>query len=234
MTQLFTLLLALAGIPLFVVMAFSALVSSYQAEIPLEAVIVSFYQLAETQLLESLPLFAFAGYLLARSKAPNRLLRVSNALVGWLPGGLAIVAIWVCTVVTALTGASGVTIVALGGLLMPTLLENRYSERFSLGVVTTGGSLGLLFPPSLPIILLGIVSETSIEDLFLAGVLPGLLILLALSTYAAIRGIGFRVPRREFSFRELGRALRGAIWEVQIEFSGPPLFFTCFQRKLVL
>lgn len=216
MSQAIALILALIGVPLFAVMAQSALFGHWSEEIDLQAVIISFYSLAELEFLDSLPLFAFSGYLLARSNAPQRLLRVSNVLVGWLPGGLAIVTIWVCTLVTALTGASGVTIIALGGLLFPALLKSGYPERFSLGVTTTGGSLGLLFPPSLPVILFGVVSETSIEDLFVAGILPGLLILTLLSGYAAFQGGRQNVPRVLFSWQELVSAGRGAIWELPI------------------
>ncbi len=216
MSHLFAIIFALIGVPLFAVMAFSALVSHWQAGIDLQAIIISFYQLTELPVLSSLPLFAFSGYLLARSGAPDRLLRISNALVGWLPGGLAIVAIWVCSLVTALTGASGVTIIALGGLLLPALLKNQYSEKFSLGLITTGGSLGLLFPPSLPVILYGVVSEAPIGDLFIAGIIPGLIILTFLSVYAGLRGVKDRIPRNSFSARELFSALRAGIWEVPL------------------
>lgn len=214
MSKLVAVVLALAGLPLFAVMILLAISSHLHAEIDLQAIIISFNRLTETPFLSSLPLFAFSGYLLARSRAPHRLLRVSNAVLGWLPGGLAIVGIWLCSLVTALTGASGVTIVALGGLLLPALLENRYPERFSLGITTVGGSLGLLFPPSLPVILYCVVSETPIDDLFLAAALPGLLMLLVLSAYATIRGKQAGVPRRSFSGREVLEALREGLWEV--------------------
>ena len=213
MSKILALLLALVGMPLFAIMIFVAIMTHRQAEIDLQAIIISFHRLTETPFLNSLPLFAFSGYLLARSRAPHRLLRLSNTILGWLPGGLAIVAIWLCSLVTALTGASGVTIVALGGLLLPALLENRYPERFSLGITTVGGSLGLLFPPSLPVILYCVVSETPIDDLFLAAALPGLLILLMLSSYAAFRGQRERVPRSAFSGHELLEALRESFWE---------------------
>ena len=168
MKSFIALILALAGVPLFAVMAYSALVSHHQAEIDLQAIMISFYRLGEMPELTTLPLFAFSGYLLARSNAPRRLLRVSRALVGWLPGGLAIVAVWLCALLTAMTGASGVTIIALGGLLLPAMLEDGYEEKFSLGILTAGGSLGLLFPPSLPVILFGVVAEVPIDELFKA------------------------------------------------------------------
>ncbi len=216
MSFVLALILAVVGVPLFAVMAFSALVGYWQADLDPQGIIISFYQLTDLPLLSSLPLFAFSGYLMARSDAPNRLLRISEAFVGWLPGGLAIVAIWACTVMTALTGASGVTIVALGGLLLPALLKDLYRESFSLGLVTMGGSFGLLFPPSLPVILYGVVAETSIEQLFIAGILPGILILSLLSLYAGARGVRDRVPRTVFSARELYSALREGIWEAPL------------------
>jgi tripartite ATP-independent transporter DctM subunit len=216
MKSFVALILALTGVPLFAVMALSALISHHEAEIDLQAVIISFYQLGEIALLSTLPLFAFSGYLLARSNAPRRLLRVSRALVGWLPGGLAIVAVWMCSLLTAMTGASGVTIIALGGLLLPAMLEDRYEENFSLGVLTSGGSLGLLFPPSVPVILYGVVAGVSIEDLFLAGLLPGLLILTLLSLYSGFCSSRMQVPRQAFSVAELLTALRESIWEIPL------------------
>lgn len=218
MKSFIALILALAGVPLFAVMAYSALVSHHQAEIDLQAIMISFYRLGEMPELTTLPLFAFSGYLLARSNAPRRLLRVSRALVGWLPGGLAIVAVWLCALLTAMTGASGVTIIALGGLLLPAMLEDGYEEKFSLGILTAGGSLGLLFPPSLPVILFGVVAEVPIDELFKAGLVPGLFILTLLSVYSGIRGARMPVPRRAFSLKELLAAVREAIWEIPLPF----------------
>ena len=169
-------------------------------------------------MLQTLPLFAFAGYLLTYSGAPNRLLNFSKALLGWVPGGLAIVTIVACTFLTALTGESGVTIIALGGLLLPALIKDHYDERFSLGLVTSGGSLGLLFAPSLPIILYGVVSETSIDDLFLAGLLPGFLIILILSLYVSIYAYRKKIPRQRFSTQELLKSLWQVKWELPLPF----------------
>ncbi len=210
------IILALAGVPLFAVMGAIALASYLDAEMPLSSIMITFYQISEMQVLPSLPLFAFGGYVLAASRAPNRLLRVANALLGWMPGGLSIVAICASTMVTAVTGASGVTIVALGGLLMVALEREGVGEHFRLGLVTTGGSLGLLFPPSLAVILYGVVSRAPVEDLFLAGLIPGLLIVVVLSTYAALRTGRLSSPRQPFSWKELGLALREAAWEVPL------------------
>ncbi|NOZ60567.1 MAG: TRAP transporter large permease subunit, partial [Calditrichaeota bacterium] len=166
------LLVALFGAPLFSVIAAIALLSFHFAGIDTAAVIVEMYRLASAPTLLAIPLFTFAGYLLAESGTPKRLVNLSRAMFGWLPGGLAIVALVTCAFFTAFTGASGVTIVALGGLLFPVLIKEGYSEKFSLGLVTTSGSLGLLFPPSLPIILYGLVAKISIDQLFLAGIVP--------------------------------------------------------------
>ena len=219
MTALLSILivvLALLGTPLFAVMGASALTNYWRAEIDLQAVMISFYELTSKPMLHTLPLFAFAGCLLARSRAPSRLVRLSNALLGWMPGGLVVVAILSCSLMTAFTGASGVTIVALGGLLLPALLENRYEPSFSLGTVTAGGSLGLLFAPSLPIILYGVVSGTDVGHLFRAGVLPGMLVVVMLCSYGMWRGWRAGVPRQSFSWQEVWGALWGARWEAPL------------------
>ncbi|MGE3164966.1 MAG: TRAP transporter large permease [Planctomycetota bacterium] len=227
--------LTLLGLPLFATAALSAIL--YYRDTSLESVILNFYELSQKPLLTSLPLFAFGGYLLARSRAPVRLVELANALVGSLPGGLAIVSVIACALVTAITGASGVTIIALGGLLLPALLANGYKENFSVGLLTTGGSLGMLFPPSLPVILFGVISETPVDELFVAGILPGLVILILVSLYA-VRGTQHgRAPRTPFSWSRLRRATIGAIWEVPIPlgvvggiFSG---FFTVSEAAVV-
>lgn len=142
------LFLALLGAPIFAVMSALAMVAFYFSGIELSAVAVEIYRLASAPTILTIPLFTFAGYVLAESKAPVRLLRLSNALLGWLPGGSAIVCLFICAFFTAFTGASGVTIIALGGLLYPILIKEGFSEKFAIGLITTCGSLGLLFPPS--------------------------------------------------------------------------------------
>lgn len=214
--QLITLVLAILGSPLFVVMAALALLSFYGAGIDPSVVVIEMSRLAETPMLLSLPLFILAGTVLSESKAPVRLLDLSNVLLGWLPGGLAVIALVVCSVFTAFTGASGVTIFALGGLLFPAMLKGRYPEQFSLGLITTSGSLGLLFPPSLPLILYGVIAETRIDHLFLAGILPGLLMLLLLGVYSIKKGAATRGPRKPLPAGEMRRALRAAAWELPL------------------
>ncbi|MDP2001786.1 MAG: TRAP transporter large permease [Desulfurivibrionaceae bacterium] len=214
--QLIPLVLAILGSPLFVVMAALALLSFYGAGIDPSVVVIEMSRLAETPMLLSLPLFILAGTVLSESKAPVRLLDLSNVLLGWLPGGLAVIALVVCSVFTAFTGASGVTIFALGGLLFPAMLKDRYPEQFSLGLITTSGSLGLLFPPSLPLILYGVIAETRIDHLFLAGILPGLLMLLLLGVYSIKKGAATRGPRKALPAGETLRALRAAAWEIPL------------------
>ena len=215
----FLIALALLGAPLFAVIAASALLGFHRSGVDGMAVAMEVYRIAETPVLVAIPLFTFAGYLVGESRAPQRLVRVTDALLGWLPGGLAVVALVTCALFTAFTGASGVTIVALGALLYPALRESGYGESFSLGLVTTSGSLGLLFPPSLPLILYGIVAQTSIDKLFVAGILPGLLMVVLLSVLSVREGVrqGVRSRlRRGFDWREAGAALREAMWELPL------------------
>ncbi len=216
-------LLALFGAPLFAVIAASALWGFRSAGIDLSVVAIEFYRIAEMPVLLAIPLFTFAGYLLSECNAPSRLVRLTRALLGWLPGGLAVVALAACALFTAFTGASGVTIIALGALLYPALREDGYSQSFSLGLVTTSGSLGLLFAPSLPMILYGIVAQqssdgaaVSIDRLFRAGVLPGALMVLALCGYSLWANRSHRVPLATLSGREVGAALWAAKWEIPL------------------
>ncbi|OFZ55058.1 MAG: C4-dicarboxylate ABC transporter [Bdellovibrionales bacterium RIFOXYC1_FULL_54_43] len=208
--------MALLGAPLFAVFAAAALALFYFDGTAITAVIIEMYRISTIPLLITIPLFTFAGYLLAESKAPHRIVRFSQALVGWMPGGLAIVALVVCAFFTAFTGASGVTIIAIGGLMMPVLIADGYKEKFAIGLLTTSGSLGLLFPPSLPIIIYGLVSGASIDQLFIAGLLPGLFIVFLLSLYAVFTAKRAHLPTREFSMKELLDATREFAWELPL------------------
>lgn len=211
-------LLAIMGAPIFAVMSALALVAFYFSGVELSAVSVEIYRLASAPTILTIPLFTFAGYILAESKAPVRLLKLSNALLGWLPGGVAVVCLVICAFFTAFTGASGVTIIALGGLLYPILIKEGYSEKFALGLITTCGSLGLLFPPSLPIILYGIIAKVDIDQLFLAGLIPGIVLMLILGGYSFFiaRNNKERV-KHKFSFAEA----RSAMWEARFELPLP-------------
>ena len=221
------LLLALMGAPLFAVIVASALWGFYQQDIELQVVAIEIYRLAEMPVLIAIPLFTFAGYLLGESKTPQRLVRITDALLGWMPGGLAIVALTTCALFTAFTGASGVTIVALGALLYPAMKKAGYRDNFNLGLITTSGSLGLLFAPSLPLILYGVVAQqlsldipVSIDDLFLAGILPGTLMLLALSIYSAIQPREPEQDKQHTSFdrQEAWAAIKDTLWEIPLPF----------------
>lgn len=207
---------ALFGAPIFAVMSAFALAAFYFSGVEISAVAVEIYRLSSAPTILTIPLFTFAGYVLAESKAPVRLLKLSNALLGWMPGGTAIVCLFVCAFFTAFTGASGVTIIALGGLLYPILIEEGYSEKFSLGLITTCGSLGLLFPPSLPIILYGIIAKVDIDDLFMAGLIPGIVLMIILGTYSIIQARGNKSKKHQFSFPELKTALWDARYELPL------------------
>jgi len=210
------ILLALLGAPLFAVIAASAMWGFTKEGIDLQAIAIEFYGIAEMPILLAIPLFTFAGYLLSESGAPGRLVRLTQALLGWMPAGLAIVSLAACAFFTAFTGASGVTIIALGALLFPALQQAGYPEKFSLGLITSAGSLGLLFAPSLPLILYGIIAQISVEDLFLAGVLPGFLMLLLLSGYSVWKNRALRMPLADFSWKEVRAAIREAAWEIPL------------------
>jgi tripartite ATP-independent transporter DctM subunit len=212
------LLLAFLGAPLFTILGAIGLYAFSSADIDTSALIIDLYKIADTPTLIAVPLFTFAGYLLAESKAPKRLVELAQALFGWMPAGLAIVALVTCALFTAFTGASGVTIVALGGLLYPILLKENYPEQFSLGLVTASGSIGLLFPPSLPIILYGFVAKVSIDQLFVAGLIPGVILIVLLSIYSLRVSIKSHVPKTRFEWRTVGRTMKAAAWEIPLPF----------------
>ena len=205
---------AISGAPLFVVISAVALLWFYFMGIDLSIVIIEMYRLASNPLLIALLFFAFAGYTLAESGAGKRLVKLSTAIFGCVRGGLAVVALLSCAFFTALTGASGITIVALGGLLLPALLEDRYPEDFSLGLLTSSGSLGLLFPPSLPMIIYGVVAGVSIPQLFLAGLIPGILLVVLLAIYSMYKGVRGECRIISFNSRELLDTTRETIWEI--------------------
>ncbi len=211
---LLLVLLALIGMPLFAVLGAGGLLASHSAEIEPVILISELYRLAAQPNLIAIPLFTFAGMTLAAGGGPQRLVNLFNALVGWMPGGLAIVTVITCAFFTAFTGASGVTIIALGGLLLPLFQQAHYKKRFSLGLLTSSGSLGLLFPPSLAIILYGVVSGTNIDELFMAGIVPGFLLLLMLALYSFYSGIKWQLPTHPFSLNRALVAIKQSIWDL--------------------
>ncbi|HQG13145.1 MAG TPA: TRAP transporter large permease subunit [bacterium] len=221
MSTLYILALALCaicGAPLFIIIGGLAIVLFTAVGIDPQAVIIDMYRLASAPMLIAIPLFTFAGYLLAESKSPERMVNLYRALFGWIPGGLAVVSFVACAFFTAFTGASGVTIIALGGLLYPILISEKYSEKFSLGLLTTGGSLGLLFPPSLPLILFAIISQVNVDALFLAGIVPGIILVLLLSLFSTYVSIKQKTTRQKFELRKVFSSLRDAAWIVPLPF----------------
>lgn len=210
--------LTFLGAPVFSLIGAGALYLFGAADIDSSAVIVEMLRLASLPALIAIPLFTFAGYVLAESNSPKRMLNLGAALFGFLPGGLAIAALCATAVFTAFTGASGVTIIALGGLLYPMLTKHGYPEKFTLGLITTSGSLGLLFPPSLAIILYGLIAKISIDSLFKAALLPGLFLLAVLSVYALITAKKAGIQKQPFSWTSLKSAVRENVWEIPLPF----------------
>jgi len=208
--------LLLIGVPIFVVISGLALYLFFSSQIDISAVIIEMHRMATTPVLVAIPLFTFAGYLFSASGAPKRLIRLSNAILGWMPGGLSVIALLTCAVFTALTGATGLTIIALGGILLPAMKRGKYPEVFSLGLLTTSGTLGLLFPPSLPLIVYAIVAKVRIDQLFIAGILPGILLVVLLAVFCVYKSIRENVPTTRFHFHELISAARDAIWELPL------------------
>jgi C4-dicarboxylate transporter, DctM subunit len=215
---LLLVVLALAGVPLFSVVAAVGLLAFNAADIDTAAMIGELFRLGDFPALIAIPFFTFAGYTLAESSAPKRIIAFVEALLGWMPSGLAVVALVATAIFTAFTGASGVTIIALGALLYPELINAGYPERFSLGLVTTSGSLGLLFPPSLPIILYSIVAGVSIDALFLGGLVPGLLLMVVLAGYSVHVGRTAKVKRTPFDRGAVLKAVKEAAWELPLPF----------------
>jgi C4-dicarboxylate transporter, DctM subunit len=207
-------LLALLGMPIFCVLGLIALLAFRGAGIDTSAVVVEMQRLATAPMLIAIPLFTLAGYLFAEAGSTARLVRVSRAILGWFPGGLALVAVVACGLFTSFAGSSGVTIIAMGGILLPALLAEGYPERFSLGLATAAPSLGILFPPSLPVIIFAYVAGVSVDKLFLAGILPGIMLVAIVALYSMRMARG--VPRQRFTSRELWAAVKGAAWELPL------------------
>ena len=215
MIALGIILVALRGVPLFAIIGLAALISFYGAEINSAAIFVELYRVASNPTLIAIPLFTFSGFILAHGKTPERLTRVSQSFLRGLPGGIPLAILMACAFFTALTGASGVTIIALGGLLYPLLLKEKYGENFSLGMITSSGSLGLLFPPSLPLILYGLIAQISIDKLFIAGIAPGLMMIIFISIFSITRS----KPSPEiFNWPTAKSSLIDAGWELPLPF----------------
>ena len=214
---IFTLLIlaaTLLGLPIFATIGGLALLFFWNDGIPAASVPLESYRLAAFPMLPAIPLFTLGGYILSEGGASRRLMRVLTALVGWMPGGLAIVTTFVLAFFTPFTGASGVTILSMGGLLRPMLVKDQYPEKFSIGLVTVAGSIGLLLPPSLPVILYAVTSKISVVELFVGGLLPGFLLILLVAGWGVRQGLLNRTPRRPFLAGEALAALWEAKWEL--------------------
>ncbi|TAM45144.1 MAG: TRAP transporter large permease subunit [Acidobacteria bacterium] len=206
----------LLGAPVFVAMAGVALVLFFAESTPVSAVPAEIYRLIGSPTLPAIPLLTACGFVLAESRAAHRLVRVFRAAFGFMPGGIAVLVAGVCALFTTFTGGSGITIIALGGLVYPILREEGYPEGFSLGLVTAAGSLGLVFPPSLPVILYAVVASVPADQLYIAGLVPGLLMVMVVAAWGITVGIRSGRPRRPFSGRELAAALWEAKWELSV------------------
>jgi len=206
----------LLGSPVFAAMAGVGLLLFWMEGTPVSAVSAEIYRLVGSPTLPAIPLLTATGFVLAETNAPRRLVHFFHALLGSIPGGVAVLVATVCALFTALTGGSGVTIIALGGLVYPILLEDGYPEPFSLGLVTAAGSLGLLFPPCLAVILYGVVSGIPADQLFLAGMVPGVLLLVLVAAYGIHMGSKLGVARDRFDFRRAISATWEAKWELSI------------------
>ncbi len=228
LAALLILVLALMGAPLFVVVIAGAALGFVSMGTPLSVLHIDIYQLSDSVVLLALPLFTFVGYVLTEAKTADRLIRLSQAIFGWMPAGFTFVALVACAGFTALTGGSGVTIVALGALLLPALKKIGYSERFSLGLVTSSGSLGLLLAPSVPLLIYGIVAQqmsknipgmppVNINDLYIAGIFPAILMIALLYMWSVWVTRHDPVPRQGFDFGEL----KSALWDMRYELPLP-------------
>ena len=215
---LILIILCIIGTPLFSVIAASAMFGYTSQEIDLMAIVIEIIGISDMPFLSAIPLFTLSGYLLSESNAPKRLVALTDVFLGWMPSGLAIVSILACALFTAFTGASGVTIIALGAILYPALKEDGYSDKFNLGLITTSGSLGLLFAPSLPLILYGVIAEVSIDNLFKAGILPGLMMIILLSFYSFSVNPKNSKSGKSFNLKKALITLKECAWEIPLPF----------------
>jgi len=212
----FILFSMIYGTPIFIGLGGLAVLFFWHDYTPISAISAETYRIVVSPTLPTIPLFTLAGYILAESKSSERIFYLFRAAFGWIPGGTPIVIVFLCGFFTALTGGSGVAILALGGLLFPLLKKEGYSEHFSLGLITLAGSLGLLFPPSLPLIIYGVTARVSIKDLFIGGLVPGIIIALVIAAYSIFQGYTQHVERQSFSIQNIIKELKSSFWEVII------------------
>lgn len=222
--NLFTILFGLSvllvslmfGAPIFVGLGGAAAILFWNNFVPISAIPAETYRIVVSPTLPTIPLFTLSGYILAEGGASRRMLRLFRAWFGWLPGGTPVIVVILCGFFTALTGGSGVTILALGGILVPMLIKEGYSRIFAIGLVTVAGSLGLLFPPSLPAIIFGVTAGVSVKSIFIAGLLPGILLVVAVAAWAIHQGKVQQIRFTAFDRREALKSIWEAKWEALI------------------
>jgi C4-dicarboxylate transporter DctM subunit len=205
---------AFLGLPIFTVLGGIGFLLFAKTGQPLEIIPNQAYAVLTGEAIPAIPLFAAVGFFLSESKAGERLVALFQAVFGWFPGGLTIMAVLVCAFFTTFTGASGVTILALGGLLAIILEKAGYPKRFAVGLLTASGSIGLLFPPSLPVIIYGVISQTSIKDMFVGGLLPGAFLVVAVASVGVVYSLRRRIPRHPLRISEAVAALGRSFWEL--------------------
>jgi len=208
------LLSAFSGTPIFILLGGAALILFFATQVPVAAIPVETYRIVVSPSIPAIPLFTLTGFILAESKTSDRLVNLFKALFGWIPGGLILSTTLVCTFFSTFTGASGVTILALGALLLPVLINNGYSEKFSIGIITSTGSIGLLFPPSLAVILYGVIAHVPIPDLFKAGIIPGVLMVAVIALYGTLQEKYDNIERQRFNLNEIKTAIVAAKFEI--------------------
>jgi tripartite ATP-independent transporter DctM subunit len=205
---------AFLGLPIFTVLGGIGFLLFAKVGQPLEIIPNQAYGVLTGNAIPAIPLFAAVGFFLSESRAGERLVRFFQSVLGWMPGGMAVMAVVICAFFTTFTGASGVTILALGGLLAVVLERAGYPKRFTVGILTASGSIGLLFPPSLPVIIYGVIAQTSIKDMFVGGLLPGLFLVISVITVGVVYSWKHHIPRHPLKVREAVAALGGSFWEL--------------------
>jgi len=216
---------AFFGLPIFIVLGGIGYLLFAKTGQPLEIIPNQAYTVLTGDAIPAIPLFAAIGFFLSESKAGERLVGFFQGVFGWFPGGLTVMAVIVCAFFTTFTGASGVTILALGGLLAIILEKAGYPRRFTVGILTASGSIGLLFPPSLPVIIYGVISQTSIKDMFVGGILPGVFLVVSVVSVGIVYSLKRRIPRHPFRPGKAVRALGSSFWELLLPFLVFALYF---------
>ncbi|MFP3089808.1 TRAP transporter large permease subunit [Treponema sp. TIM-1] len=226
---IFLLLAALAGTPLFVIMGGLVLILLQAAGSQVDTVATDIYSALTNDNIIAIPLFTLVGFFLSESKAGIRLVETFRSLFSWLPGGMIIATVIICAFFTSFTGASGVTILALGGILFSILSEHvKYPEKFSIGLLTSVGSVGLLFPPSLPLILVGAMAQLNVFHIFLGGLIPGIILVVAVIIFGIIASVKVKIPVEPFNPKRALRSLKGSALEIILPFFLVVSYFTGF------